>query len=675
MTVMNKPKFFTRKSDNPKDFQIKNLHKVNKQNGQSFWNIIFHRKKTITTEPSIQNKPRVEQQIVKQINNSDETNLKKSLIAQFLGIRHVIWELATFFFLLLLYITYKVVFVRLARSRLFGGKFQNKRMQVINVFGSVLHFFDNHKKGSISRLDLIDLSLRNLQAKKTRSMITIGGMMIGIGSIVFLVSIGYGLQQLVISRVARLDELRQADVSAQVGGKIKITDKTLSQLKDIAQVAKVLPLISVVGRVTYNGSVSDMAVYGVTSDYLTESAIKPISGTIFQSNELARLLPPETSIHLQEVAGAATQIATFGDTIQKISFSINPTDWMKVHENPSASSPVIGYTRREAGTQEGSEVWGGTYSTGTENTKGETTVGNDGQNDNGKPLGRWIQSPFLLWEKKSCLPTQGDCENGVYMVMRDPSNNSQVQKSGYVAEINVTVTGMDVTVPQVLGASTVLGDNTNNSGSIPFVEIASLSSQLKPPETKTVTLSSKAKKQAVVNLAMLKVLGLQGSSAVGKTFSVSFVVTSDLLSTANQNIQSQPTDYTIVGIIPGDKTPLMYVPFLDIRSLGIVNYSQVKIVAQDTQSLMKVRRQIEAMGFITQSAADTVSQISSIFATARMVLALLGTVALAVASLGMFNTLTVSLLERTREVGLMKAMGMKSEEVKELFLTESIDLF
>jgi putative ABC transport system permease protein len=38
----------------------------------------------------------------------------------------------------------------------------------------------------------------------------------------------------------------------------------------------------------------------------------------------------------------------------------------------------------------------------------------------------------------------------------------------------------------------------------------------------------------------------------------------------------------------------------------------------------------------------------------------------------MFNTLTVSLLEKTREVGLMKAIGMKSNEVHRLFLAESI---
>ena len=47
-------------------------------------------------------------------------------------------------------------------------------------------------------------------------------------------------------------------------------------------------------------------------------------------------------------------------------------------------------------------------------------------------------------------------------------------------------------------------------------------------------------------------------------------------------------------------------------------------------------------------------------------------VALSIAALGMFNTLTVSLLEKTREVGLMKAIGMKSNEVKRLFLAESI---
>ena len=116
----------------------------------------------------------------------------------------------------------------------------------------------------------------------------------------------------------------------------------------------------------------------------------------------------------------------------------------------------------------------------------------------------------------------------------------------------------------------------------------------------------------------------------------------------------------------------MYVPFIDLRSLGVVNYSQAKILINNQAQLPFVRTQIESLGFNTQSVYDTVEQINNLFATARTVLFAVGMVALAVASLGMFNTLTVSLLERTREVGLMKAMGMRSSEVHELFLTESM---
>jgi putative ABC transport system permease protein len=67
-----------------------------------------------------------------------------------------------------------------------------------------------------------------------------------------------------------------------------------------------------------------------------------------------------------------------------------------------------------------------------------------------------------------------------------------------------------------------------------------------------------------------------------------------------------------------------------------------------------------------------VAQIERLFATLRLLLGFVGTIALAVASLGMFNTMTVSLLERTREVGVMKAMGMQVGEVSELFLAESM---
>jgi len=189
----------------------------------------------------------------------------------------------------------------------------------------------------------------------------------------------------------------------------------------------------------------------------------------------------------------------------------------------------------------------------------------------------------------------------------------------------------------------------------------------------TVPFDSRAVKEAVVNRAMLKVLNINEVDAIGKTFDVAFIVTNSLLDNpTNGNVQSESATYKIVGLIPQDDTPFFYAPFIDLRGLGITNYSQIKLVADDQEVLMDVRKKAEAMGYLTTSVVDTVDQINRLFGTARTVLALIGTVALAVAALGMFNTLTVSLLERIREIGLMKAMGMKSHEVKELFLTESM---
>lgn len=582
-------------------------------------------------------------------------------------ILHTTYQMGTFVLLLMLYMTGKGI-KHVANWKYFPGLVKNKLSGPLTYFYSkAVKLLDLKRTGTISRIDLIELSIRNMKAKKTRTIVTIGGMMIGIGTIVFLVSIGYGLQQLVITRVARLEEMRQADITPQAGGKVKIDDKTLNDFKDIQAVDMSLPLIAVVGRVNYQNSVSDMAVYGVTTDYLKQSAIKPIQGKIFESNELTAELPESTG----KVAGAyiESKSGELGEKIQDIEYTIDQSSWIRVREDASTSAKVLGYTKRVEGSSTGEEIWGGKYTS-------DTGVGTAGETESGSTIGKWIKAPVLLWKEQSCdSETEGDCEEGKYIVLRD-EDGKQVQKEGYFAEIGVLISGADIR-PQVLGETTEnssgsaqLTANTNTT--VDWVEIASESGVVQTPDVKTVELASSAKKQAVVNRAMLKVLGINENEAVGKKFTASFVVVGELLSDPKEKIESAPTEYTIVGVTPEEKTPVFYVPFVDLRSLGITNYSQIKVVVKDQTDLSKTRRQIEAMGYITRSVADTVAQINSLFATARTILALLGLVALAVAALGMFNTLTVSLLERTREVGLMKAMGMKSSEVQELFLTESM---
>lgn len=130
--------------------------------------------------------------------------------------------------------------------------------------------------------------------------------------------------------------------------------------------------------------------------------------------------------------------------------------------------------------------------------------------------------------------------------------------------------------------------------------------------------------------------------------------------------------YQIAGVIDDDENQFAYIPIQDIEVLGVTNYSQVKVQLEDKKFLESVRTKIEQLGFKTASTADTISEIEAFFGGLRSVLAVIGFIALAVASLGMFNTLTVSLLERTREIGGMKTMGMVSGEIQELFLAEAM---
>lgn len=525
-----------------------------------------------------------------------------------------------------------------------------------------IYAHDRAKNPNVSKVTLIDMSLKNLMFKKSRSLVTVGGMSIGIGAIVFLVSIGYGVQRLVVSNVARLEELKQADVITQPGSQIKITDETISNISAQSGVDEVLPMIAVVGRINFQNSETDMAVYGVTQEYLKQSAIQPSRGNVFESNDLVL----DTSAKEGRVAGISTD-SNEGlpeGALGKVTLHLEPEQWYRVRSEPSTKGKIIGYTKREVGQQVGIEVLGSTY------LGGESLAHSDAE---GEQSGKWIQSTFLIWDETGCTPNDGECEPGGYSVNRS-EDGSQQQITGYIAELNLSVEA--VSQGQVLGTSIDISDLVKSGvasagAEIAITQLASESAAL-TESINEIPLGKQAVKEVVVNSAALTSLGLDPQDAVGTEFAVSFVVPADLLEDQTTKVQSKAAQYKIVGVIPDDSTPFIYVPFIDLRSLGITNYSQLKMVTTYADNLPSIRRLVESMGYVTTSVVDTIEQIDSLFASVKIVLGALGLVALTVASLGMFNTLTVSLLERTREVGLLKAIGMKSFEVRRLFITESL---
>jgi ABC-type antimicrobial peptide transport system permease subunit len=85
-----------------------------------------------------------------------------------------------------------------------------------------------------------------------------------------------------------------------------------------------------------------------------------------------------------------------------------------------------------------------------------------------------------------------------------------------------------------------------------------------------------------------------------------------------------------------------------------------------------VRQLIEGLGFTTSSPLDTLSQINTIFDIFTFVVIGFGGIGMVIAILGMFNTLTISLLERTREIGLMITMGARKADVQRLLVIEAL---
>jgi putative ABC transport system permease protein len=368
------------------------------------------------------------------------------------------------FLLFLIYIPAYLIERLIFRKSNISGKASDFIMKVFNK----LEGKKKSIKESISSWNLGEISLSHLMEKKSRTLITILGVGVGIGFITFLLSLGYGLENLVVGEIAEIEEMRQISVNPIVGSEVVLDEEKYEMISSMDGVLDSTSLINVATTVFYADSQTDVVAYGVDSDYL----------------DITR--------------------STF--------------------------------------------------------IKGET--------------------------------------------------------------FNVT------------------------------------------------------ENEIVIEKEVLSILGIEEEEIIGKTLEIEFIPVDQEKEQASeedvQGVYENRIKYNVVGIIAKDSGPVIFFPIEQAQNLGIEDYSEVLVGIDENVDMATLRRDIETLGMETSSVMDTVTEIEKFFKYLRIGLTVVGAIAFLIAVLGMINTLTVSLMERTREVGLLKSIGMKSEEVRKLFITESM---
>jgi len=131
-------------------------------------------------------------------------------------------------------------------------------------------------------------------------------------------------------------------------------------------------------------------------------------------------------------------------------------------------------------------------------------------------------------------------------------------------------------------------------------------------------------------------------------------------------------EYTIVGVLEDENLNYVYIPRNTVSDLQFDQYNQVKAKVSSEEFLEKSRTDIIEIGFLVSSLSDTIEQTKKIFGVIQIILALFGLIALIVSAIGMFNTMTITLLERINEIGIMRAVGVSSRDIQKMFLLESV---
>lgn len=222
------------------------------------------------------------------------------------------------------------------------------------------------------------------------------------------------------------------------------------------------------------------------------------------------------------------------------------------------------------------------------------------------------------------LPASGDVAAGTVLLP-----DSYVELLGFKDSNEAIGKQISVTVQQPFSADAVAAVLQNN----PTASIADAAASLKPKELTTMFIVGAVTKKAATSL--------------------SFGLPPVLLNSADARALY---DFTTKGTPDYEK--YLYV------------YARVKDGTSDA-NMQAAKADLESKGFYVQTSKDIQKTITQFVNILQGMVLVLGLITLIASIFGVVNTQYISVLERTREIGLMKALGMSRKNISRLFILEA----